>query len=94
MHRPELLAGLAAYCVGAVFLSHAYFNPLFGLLGLIALSQRIRDAERASATGAIPVDRVQPAMAVRSGERGGFTLSTAPAVHAPRVSFRTRGGLS
>jgi O-antigen ligase len=36
-HRPELLAGLAAFMMSGVFLSHAYFIPLMALLGLIAV---------------------------------------------------------
>lgn len=46
MHRPEYLASLAAYSCGAYFLSHAYFPPLFGLLGLIALADRTVERER------------------------------------------------
>jgi O-antigen ligase len=36
-HRPELLAGLAAFLMSGIFLSHAYFLPLVALLGLIAV---------------------------------------------------------
>jgi O-antigen ligase len=36
-HRPELLAGLAAFMMSGTFLSHAYFLPLLTLLGLIAV---------------------------------------------------------
>jgi putative inorganic carbon (hco3(-)) transporter len=34
-HRPELFASLCAFVVTAVFLSHAYFIPLFVVLALI-----------------------------------------------------------
>jgi O-antigen ligase len=36
-HRPELLAGLAAFMMSGIFLSHAYFLPLMALLGLVAV---------------------------------------------------------
>ncbi|HSJ07014.1 MAG TPA: O-antigen ligase family protein, partial [Longimicrobiales bacterium] len=36
-HRPELLAGLSAFMMSGIFLSHAYFLPLMALLGLIAV---------------------------------------------------------
>jgi hypothetical protein len=39
-HRPEFLAGLSGFAVGAYFLSHAYFWPLFGLVALIALAAK------------------------------------------------------
>ena len=39
-HRPEFLAGLSGFAVGAYFLSHAYFWALFGLVALIALAAR------------------------------------------------------
>lgn len=45
-HRPELLASLCAFMVGAVFLSHAYFFPLFALLGIIALSDAAATAQQ------------------------------------------------
>lgn len=49
--RPELLAGLSAFAVGAIFLSHAYFWLFFGLVGLAALSAQIsRFEERATAS--------------------------------------------
>jgi O-antigen ligase len=39
-HRPELLACLLAWCTAGVFLSHAYFQPVFALLGLLAYTSR------------------------------------------------------
>jgi O-antigen ligase len=44
-HRPEFLASLAAFMMGAVFLSHAYFLPLFALLGIIGLAHRVHAPE-------------------------------------------------
>jgi O-antigen ligase len=45
LYRPEFLSSLAAFSTGAVFLSHAYFLPLFGVLGFIALADRTSRAE-------------------------------------------------
>ena len=45
LHRPEYLSSLVAFAVGAYFLSQAYFNPLFALLGFIALAQRTMEVE-------------------------------------------------
>jgi len=42
--RPELLAAIVAFCTSALFLSHAYSWPLFGLLGLIYFADRARIA--------------------------------------------------
>lgn len=42
--RPEYLAALSAFIVSGYFLSHAYAWPLFGLLGLIALADRVGQA--------------------------------------------------
>jgi O-antigen ligase len=43
-HRPELLAALSAFCVGALFLSFAYSGTLIGLVAFITL---VTDTARA-----------------------------------------------
>jgi O-antigen ligase len=43
--RPELLASFAAFCLAALFLSHAYSYLLFAILGLIAFAHRVRSLE-------------------------------------------------
>jgi len=45
LHRPELLAGLSAFCVGGLFLSLAYSGILIGLIGFIALAADMARAE-------------------------------------------------
>jgi len=37
-HRPEYLASVVGFSIGAYFLSHAYFWPLFGLVALSGLA--------------------------------------------------------
>jgi O-antigen ligase len=44
LHRPEYLASLGAFMVSGIFLSHAYFMPLFALAGLIELAELNRRA--------------------------------------------------
>jgi len=71
LYRPEYLASLAAFCSSAYFLSHAYFTPVMVVIGLIALSERVRMAEREG--GFVPVVNAgapQPVPIV--GERGGL----------------------
>jgi hypothetical protein len=70
--RPELLASLVAFAVGAYFLSHAYFAPMFTLLGLAALAARIRLAEQIApaSTDDAPVQDYHVV-----GQRGGFARS-------------------
>jgi O-antigen ligase len=70
--RPEILASLVAFAVGAYFLSHAYFNPTYTLLGLAALAARIRQAERMAPTQTDDAP-VQDFHVV--GQRGGFARS-------------------
>src|SRR5690606_29358979 len=45
IHRPEFLASMTAFAGGAYFLSHAYFMPVYAVLGIIALADRVRAAE-------------------------------------------------
>jgi hypothetical protein len=70
LHRPELLAGLATFATASYFLSHAYFTPYFGLLGLLALADRVRSIELAS-VGVSQASEMQAAPVVH-GERGGL----------------------
>lgn len=88
LHRPELLASLAGTASAGYFLSHAYFYPLYAVLGIIALADRVAKAEKAAATASAgPQDRAGVPMLVRRhGERGG--LAMARAAHG-----RLRGGL-
>lgn len=46
VHRPEFLAGLAAYLVSGIFLSHAYFLPMVALLALTAMASASAAADR------------------------------------------------
>lgn len=86
LDRPELLASLAAFAAGAYFLSHAYFNPMFTVLGLIALAARIRAVEAAGGgRELVPVGTSSRA----EGQRGGFAVASAP--HG--AFYVTRGGL-
>ena len=74
-YRPELLAAMTAFCASALLLSHAYFWPLFGLLGLVYFADRAVSAQAAfpdAATGASPAP-------LRSEWR---SLRTAPARRA------------
>ena len=59
-YRPELFAAMMAFCSSALLLSHAYFWPLFGLLGLVYFSDR---AVRAAAA------EVTPTAAAARGEK-------------------------
>jgi O-antigen ligase len=87
LYRPEYLASMASYTAGAYFLSHAYFTPLFAVLGMIALSDRIIANEarginlEAGTTQAVQVPTRLP------GQRGGLAW-TRGVVQAP-----ARGGL-
>jgi O-antigen ligase len=76
LYRPELLASLAAFAMGATFLSHAFFHPMFAVLALIALADHVRKAESTDVAATAPA----PNGAVRApGERGGGALvSTSP----------------
>jgi hypothetical protein len=73
LYRPEYLASMAAYSAGAYFLSHAYFTPLFVLLGMIALSVEVVKME---AHGGISVDtdgsEIAQVPARLTGQRGGL----------------------
>lgn len=75
-YRPELLAAISAFCAGALLLSHAYFWPLFGLLGLVYFADRAVSANAASPDPAAG----SPAAAPRPGWR---SLRTVQAPRAP-----------
>ena len=71
LYRPEYFASLSAFCASAYFLSHAYFNPVMVVIGLIGLSERVRIAEKAG--GMLPVaDAATPQPTPVVGERGGL----------------------
>jgi hypothetical protein len=86
MHRPEYLASLVAYASGAYFLSHAYFPPLFGLLGIIALADRVIAHETKTDSDLAWTDRTTP-LAVRGG-RGGLANGAFQVVDGPRAIVR------
>jgi O-antigen ligase len=76
LHYPELLAGLVAFAIGATFLSHAYFHPVFAVIGMTALADRVRVA------GSLGVeDPLMHSVGPQRprGERGGFSSLGAPA---------------
>jgi O-antigen ligase len=98
LYRPEFLASLAAFATGAIFLSHAYFLPLFAIMGFVALADRIRQAE---AAGVVPGygPSAEPAAMRVPGQRGRLSwVSAAPAASLPRAfdpmqrRARTHGG--
>jgi O-antigen ligase len=84
-HQPEFLASLAAFAVGAYFLSHAYFPPMFGLVGLIALADRVRRMESASLETTTAVVLDHPRL---RGQRGGL----AGRAYVPPLRRLQRGG--
>jgi len=83
VHYPELLAGLLAFAVGATFLSHAYFQPMFGVLGMIMLADRVRVTP-----ATVVLSDASPVPQQRPGERGGFTIA------ASRQPAGQRGALA
>jgi O-antigen ligase len=72
LYRPEYLASLATYAVAAYFLSHAYFTPIFVILGMVALATRIVEHE-ARGIGTEASDGAVDLTPVRlPGQRGGL----------------------
>jgi O-antigen ligase len=60
VHRPEYLAAIVGFSVGAYFLSHAYFWALFGLVAMAALAGLAatrRDGAALSQDAAVPARR-------------------------------------
>lgn len=57
LHRPELLASLAAFATGALFLSHAYSLVFFGTIGFVAFASRVQRAELATMMSIVPPTR-------------------------------------
>jgi len=88
-YRPEFVASMAGFATTAVFLSHAYFNGLFALLGLLALSDRVFQLELRPPPSPAQSDAAAAAHApvpvLRRGERGGFAYGVA------RFSPRSHG---
>jgi O-antigen ligase len=74
-HRPEYLASLAGFAIGAYFLSHAYFWPIFGIFALIAL------AARASATRAVGAAAPAPTGVRRSRGMSSFVPQPGQVAH-------------
>lgn len=74
MEYPELLASISAFAVGATFLSHAYYHPMFAVLGIITLADRVRIAESRGGYAPQParVGAPAPPGPVKMGERGGL----------------------
>jgi O-antigen ligase len=75
-YLPELFGAIAAFCVTGYFLSHAYFSPLYALLGVVGFARRVQDtsfmrpAPRPALRGPLP--EPEPTFARRPGERGGL----------------------
>ena len=73
-HRPELLASILGFATSAVFLSHAYYYPLFGMLAIIALASQIRIAEAVELVSypgsSAPPIRPAPRPTIRRGAFG------------------------
>ncbi len=93
-YRADHIAALAGFSTSAVFLSHAYFNGLFALLGLIALTERSLAAEsRLPVLDRVPADAPLPAAPIgpRHGERGGLAHGVAYSAHANMSNAVTRG---
>lgn len=61
LHRPELLACLAAFSVAGVFLSAAYSFALYGFLGLIVIASRVQATEVGGAVRAMRLPFSPPA---------------------------------
>ncbi len=85
LNRPEYVAAIAAFAMAAVFLSHAYFYLLYGLLGLIAFAWRVAGMDRGAAApmgsapqlqgspSALPAAAPQYVAALQSGRRPAAT---------------------
>jgi O-antigen ligase len=87
LNRPELLASLATCASAAYFLSHAYFTPLYGVLGIIALADRVAKAEQNSRMPGIEAPDA-PVLMRRRGERGGLALAQVVPSTAARGGLR------
>lgn len=68
LHRPELFAGAVAFCVSAIFLSHAYHFLLFGQIAVTAFAYRVYAVERFGLEGK-PPSRGDHARAARAAAR-------------------------
>lgn len=73
LDRPELLGALAAFSASAVFLSHAYFPPIFVILGLIALADRVHGYEHPAAAAVFSSIVINEARL--PGQRGGLAAA-------------------
>ncbi|HET7459464.1 MAG TPA: O-antigen ligase family protein [Gemmatimonadaceae bacterium] len=106
IHAPEYLAALVAYCLGAYFLSLAYFYALFGLAGLVSVAVRAARAEQGlpldAATSAerAPRARVVTRVAAPTPADAAVPVAPAPAAgvvrpgigwRSARSAFRRRG---
>lgn len=91
LHYPELFASLCAFAVGATFLSHAYFHPLFAVLGLITVADRVRLAGAPIVVPQTP--EWLPVAGSRPGERGGFSGRGSHAATGRRGALALRGAL-
>ena len=74
-HRPEYLAAVVGFAIGAYFLSHAYFWPLFGLVALSGLA-----GLTARSPGAALPDAAAPTSRRRGMAAGGGRFGQPPVV--------------
>jgi O-antigen ligase len=88
LYRPEFLASITSYSVGAYFLSHAYFHPLFAILGLVALAERVMQAEAQGIYGGEEEVTAAPAPIRSRGERGGLSWLPAASASSARAALR------
>ncbi|MFN8666702.1 MAG: O-antigen ligase family protein [Gemmatimonadaceae bacterium] len=59
LNRPEFVSAILAFSMSSVFLSHAYFYFLYGLLGLIAFAWRVAGMDRGAAPPLAPSPDMQ-----------------------------------
>jgi O-antigen ligase len=80
IYLPELFGALVAFSVTGYFLSHAYFSPLYALLGVVGLAARVQYLSfivPVPARGARMQQPVPAPYVARPGERGGLVNARA-----------------
>ena len=66
VHRPELLSAMVALMVSALFLSHAYYDHLFAIVGLVAFADRTARRQSSSSLRPQPAFDAPPRTAKTS----------------------------
>ena len=94
LNRPEYVAAIAAFAMAAVFLSHAYFYLLYGLLGLIAFAWRVAGMDRGAAPPLGPSPQLQPVPAAQpvAAPQYAGALSSGRRPAATAGGWRSRAG--